>query len=309
MESKMSEKKKFGFVVLHYCTLDMTKKCIAAIQEKMAQADYEIVVVDNASGNGTGKDLAECYKDTEHVSVLLSKENLGFAKGNNLGYVYAREDLHCDFICVMNNDVILLQDNFAQLVEAAYEAHQFAVMGPHIELKDGRENAMYYEIASIEGLKKERHVYEVRLKHITSSIYLLWNLWDRAKLLLRIFLGKIHIMPELKKHEDCTEGSLEYQDELVLHGCCLIFSPIYLTKYKDAFVPDTFMFREEELLYLRCKEAGIPMVYCPEVRILHLEDISTDYIYKTERKKEIFNLENQIKSLGILLEHLEVMQK
>ena len=70
MESKMSEKKKFGFVVLHYCTLDMTKKCIAAIQEKMAQADYEIVVVDNASGNGTGKDLAECYKDTEHVSVL-----------------------------------------------------------------------------------------------------------------------------------------------------------------------------------------------------------------------------------------------
>ena len=51
------------------------------------------------------------------------------------------------------------------------------------------------------------------------------------------------------------------------------------------------------------------MVYCPEVRILHLEDISTDYIYKTERKKEIFNLENQIKSLGILLEHLEVMQK
>lgn len=154
MESKMSEKKKFGFVVLHYCTLDMTKKCIAAIQEKMAQADYEIVVVDNASGNGTGKNLAECYKDTEHVSVLLSKENLGFAKGNNLGYVYAREELHCDFICVMNNDVILLQDNFAQLVEAAYEAHQFAVMGPHIELKDGRENAMYYEIASIEGLKK-----------------------------------------------------------------------------------------------------------------------------------------------------------
>lgn len=307
--TKMSDKKRFGFVVLHYCTLDMTKKCIAAIQEKMAQTDYEIVVVDNASGNGTGKELAECYKNTEHVTVLLSEENLGFAKGNNLGYVYARENLHCDFICVMNNDVILLQDNFGQLIEDAYEKHQFAVMGPHIELKDGRENAMYYEIASAEGLEKERHVYERRLKHITSSVYLVWNLWDNAKLLLRIFLGKIHVMPELKKHEDCTEGSLEYHDELVLHGCCLIFSPLYLKQFQDAFVPDTFMFREEELLYLRCKQAQIPMVYCPEVRILHLEDISTDYIYKTERKKEIFNLENQIKSLGILLEHLEAMQK
>lgn len=29
------------------------------------------------------------------------------------------------------------------------------------------------------------------------------------------------------------------------------------------------------------------MVYCPEVRILHLEDISTDYIYKTERKRNL----------------------
>ena len=101
--TKMSDKKRFGFVVLHYCTLDMTKKCIAAIQEKMAQTDYEIVVVDNASGNGTGKELAECYKNTEHVTVLLSEENLGFAKGNNLGYVYARENLHCDFICVMRS--------------------------------------------------------------------------------------------------------------------------------------------------------------------------------------------------------------
>lgn len=53
MESKMSEKKKFGFVVLHYCTLDMTKKCIAAIQDENGTGDYEIVVVDNASGNGT----------------------------------------------------------------------------------------------------------------------------------------------------------------------------------------------------------------------------------------------------------------
>ena len=71
----MSEKKKFGFVVLHYCTLDMTKKCIAAIQEKMAQADYEIVVVDNASGNGTGKDLA-CLLYTSLCDVGIFNRNV-----------------------------------------------------------------------------------------------------------------------------------------------------------------------------------------------------------------------------------------
>ena len=51
------------------------------------------------------------------------------------------------------------------------------------------------------------------------------------------------------------------------------------------------------------------VTFCNIVQIAVKTTLSTDYIYKTERKKEIFNLENQIKSLGILLEHLEVMQK
>lgn len=34
MESKMSEKKKFGFVVLHYCTLDMTRSVLQQFRRK-----------------------------------------------------------------------------------------------------------------------------------------------------------------------------------------------------------------------------------------------------------------------------------
>lgn len=296
---------RIGFVVLHYCAADMTRKSVASIQEKLKNTDYAIVVVDNASGNGTGKELAEEYKDDSHVTVLLSDENLGFARGNNLGYVYAKEELACDFICVMNNDVMILQDNFAELIVKAYQEHGFGVMGPHIELKDGSENAMYYEIAPLESLRKERDYYRRRLSHITSPLHGLWNIWDNLKLALRILLGKLHIMPEMKRHEDQVEGAGERQQDLILHGCCLIFSPVYLQRFADAFDPVTFMFREEELLYLRCRDVGLKVLYEPALRVLHLEDIATDFMYKTERKKEIFHLENQIDSMGILIERLE----
>ena len=300
---------KLGFVVLHYCTLDMTKKSIAAIQEHMKDRDYAVVVVDNASGNGSGQELLDYYSGQEKVTVLLSERNLGFAKGNNLGFLYAKEQLKCDFICVMNNDVMLLQEDFADRIFSEFEASQFAVLGPHVELPEGKENAMYYQIADVQQLVRERSYYSVRLKHLTSRFHAVWNLWDGMKTGLRIFLGKIHVMQPIRHHEDMVEGAGERHENLVLHGCCIIFSPVYLAKFADAFDPATFMFREEELLHLRCRKNRLPIIYNPDIRILHLEDVSTNYIYKTERKKEIFNLENQIQSMGILIQRMKEMQQ
>lgn len=296
---------RFGFVILHYCAIDMTKQCIEAIREKMVNYDYHIVIVDNASGNGTGRELESFYKGQSDVVVILSKENLGFAKGNNLGYRYAKEILKCDFICIQNNDVMLLQADFGQIIEQIYREDPFAVLGPHIILPGGKENAMYYKLSTIEQLYKERNGYIKRLKRINSSLYPMWNVWETMKLKFRIFLGNIHVMPKMNLHEECIEGAHEKHTEVILHGCCLIFSHIYMDRFEDAFDPATFMFREEELLYLRCKNAKLPMHYDPNLQVLHMEDVATNLVYKTEKKKEIFNLENQIDSLGILIHKLE----
>jgi GT2 family glycosyltransferase len=296
---------RFGFVILHYCAIDMTKQSVSAIRTNQKGSDYGIVIVDNASGNGTGKELEEFYQGQPDVKVILSTENLGFAKGNNLGFCYARDVLRCDFICVQNNDVMLQQTDFAKRIQEIYKQEPFAVLGPHITLPGGKENAMYYQLASADQLRRERKGYQRKLKRIRSSWYPFWNVWEAAKLRLRVFLGKIHVMPELKLHEDCVEGAHEKQRDLILHGCCLIFSRMYMERYEDAFDPATFMFREEEILYLRCKKAGLPMHYDPSLNVLHMEDVATDFVYKTEKKKEIFHLENQINSLAILIRRLE----
>lgn len=296
---------KIGFVILHYCAMEMTIQCVETIQSKIKDVPYEIVVVDNASPNGTGKELLDRYQNTERVTVLLSEDNLGFAKGNNIGYDYARNQLGCDLISIQNNDVMILQDDFATRLVEIYEREPFAVLGPHISLLNEKENAMYYELKSLAQLKKERNLYIKRLKRLKSSMYRFWDVWEAFKFKLRVLLGKLHIMPEVVLHEDLVEGAYEKHDKLILHGCCLIFSELYAQEYQEAFDPATFMFREEEILYLRCVKAKLPMHYDPYIKVLHMEDVATNFVYKTVRTKEIFNLENQIDSMQILMERLK----
>ena len=61
------------------------------------------------------------------------------------------------------------------------------------------------------------------------------------------------------------------------------------------------MFKEEELLYLRCRQAGLKTLYSPKLDVLHLEDVSTDTVYKENREKEIFVCKNQAESLRVLI--------
>ena len=102
----------FVFLILHYCVPDMTIECIETIRERIAYKSYQIVVVDNASPDGSGRTLREKYADDSDIHILLNQENEGFARGNNTGYRYAVQNLHPDFLVVMNNDVLMIQPDF-----------------------------------------------------------------------------------------------------------------------------------------------------------------------------------------------------
>ena len=72
------------FVILHYLSEKMTIECIDQLEKIKGTSDINIVVVDNASANGSGKRLKERYEKTSYCTVLLNAENMGFAKGNNV---------------------------------------------------------------------------------------------------------------------------------------------------------------------------------------------------------------------------------
>ena len=53
----------FVFIILHYLAEDMTKECVKYIQNHLDMNRIRIVIVDNASSNGSGARLKQFYKD------------------------------------------------------------------------------------------------------------------------------------------------------------------------------------------------------------------------------------------------------
>ena len=91
----------FAFVILHYNTIEDTILCVDSIKENV-NSNYNIVIVDNCSPNGSGKLVKEKYCNDVDIHVILSERNEGFARGNNIGFIFAKERLHSKFIILMN---------------------------------------------------------------------------------------------------------------------------------------------------------------------------------------------------------------
>lgn len=280
--------RKFGFVILHYMALDMTIECVEQILKLFSNNSIKIIIVDNASSNGSGLQLREKYKNNEFVEVLINHKNLGFAQGNNLGYLYLKANYNCDFIIIMNNDVIIEQQNFLDKIQTIYQETQFAVLGPDIyspKLK-GSQSPHYR--------RDEKKLYGMSIDDVKSKISylervnnLLYYYWLRHLLFgwVRKFIPR-----RLEKCENSNK-ELDYcknMENVVLHGACLIFSIDFIKKRKLAFNPDTFLYSEEDILHYECKKQNLKILFSPEIKVIHLEDVSTDSVYKSTIKKTKF---------------------
>lgn len=78
----------------------------------------------------------------------------------------------------------------------------------------------------------------------------------------------------------------------ILHGCCRLFTPLFF-KYYDGFYPKTFLYAEEQVLYLMCKYVNIDQTYVPECEIYHKEDRSSEMSFHNDKRIDIkYNLQS-----------------
>lgn len=284
---------KIGFVILHYYTQKDTISCVESIQTKMKKENYEIVIIDNGSKNESGKLLKKKYEKEDKIHVLIQKENLGFAKGNNIGFKYAKEQLKCNYIVLLNNDTCILQEEFFNLIKEEYNKSGFAVLGPKIYLLKNQINPVNLNSLSIQRIKKELRSDSLNLFFSYIGLY---QLYTNTKKWIKKLLKK-NIVQNLADVNT-------YYKNIILHGCCLIFSPIYIEKF-NGLDERTFLYHEEELLFYRLQKNKMISVYNPKIEIFHAEDSATNAITVTDRKKRIFVYKNKIKSGKILYYELK----
>lgn len=283
--------KNFTFVILHYITLKDTIECVSSIQNNIQYKDWSIIIVDNASPNNSGEELEQKYKDEYNIKIIRSAVNLGFAKGNNLGYEYAKRVLKSDYICLVNNDTIITQKDFINKCMDIYSNEKYYVLGPNIisTIDGGQQNPFKKEIMTYKRLYKTLAIVII---HLLFNYLGIESMLKRTKNLL--FSNKKN---QRKKQE------LEYKEKqknVMLHGSCLIFSPLFVNKFKG-LCDKTFMYGEEEILFYICSKFGLLYMYDSSVQIFHKEASSTIQAVNNNTYKHLrFYYKNKIKSTLIL---------
>lgn len=105
---------KTSIVILTYNQLSYTKLCIESIRTFTDPKTYELIVVDNASNDGT----QEWLRQQKDIKTLYNECNVGFPKGCNQGIEVASGEN----ILLLNNDVVVTSNWLVQLVKALYSA-------------------------------------------------------------------------------------------------------------------------------------------------------------------------------------------
>ncbi len=114
-----------SIVILNYNTPEFTINCIESIKENTAHDSYEIIVVDNASVDDSVELLQNIPKEYK-VNLIVSKRNLGFAGGCNLGMRAAKGEE----ICLLNSDTIVTPNWLELLKDALYSDEKIGIVGP-----------------------------------------------------------------------------------------------------------------------------------------------------------------------------------
>ena len=113
-------------VVLTYNNLEFTRACLDSIESLSHYPDLELVVVDNASTDGSREWLQSWAEDREGVRLILNDENLGFAAGNNVGLAAASGD----YLVILNNDTYVTPGWVHGLVRHLQRDPGIGLVGP-----------------------------------------------------------------------------------------------------------------------------------------------------------------------------------
>ncbi|WP_416044823.1 glycosyltransferase family 2 protein [Clostridium tyrobutyricum] len=297
--------KKFTFVILHYKALESTINTIESILKNIKYYEYNIVVVDNFSNNSSYTKIYNRYRYNDKIHLIETGYNLGFAKGNNFGYFYAKQKLNADFIVTINNDVEIVQSSFLHEILKIYDENKFCVLGPDIiSTRSGQhQNPIRNKVFTTKSLNK--YLLILKIKLFIAKLLKKMNIYSKITNIKNTKYKK-NVQNRINKENTNQHGLVfdKIQKNIILDGSCYIFSDLYINKNDLAFYPETFLFFEEDILSYFCLKKGYTIIYDPRIQIIHHEDISTEKVCNSEVDKKIFQLHYAIQSGKIFMKLL-----
>ena len=128
--------KILSIVIVTWNCKKYAQEVLDSLRPFRANADVEVIVVDNASSDGTPELIRTEYPD---VRLIESRENLGFSRGNNVGI----KQTSGQYICLINPDVRVLEGCIEQMRSYMNNNTGVGLLGPEMLDAEGRHSRSY----------------------------------------------------------------------------------------------------------------------------------------------------------------------
>lgn len=233
-----------AIVIVNYNTEKITRNCLDSIYSAAAPKDgLQVVVVDNASKDGSVAMLRKYAKKQPNLVIIESKTNLGFAKGNNIG-VDASDARH---ILFLNSDTVVKRFSLVKPLKYLKAHPKVGAVTIRLYLKDGSIDydnhrgfpTPWTSISKFSGL---------------ASLFPKSTFFNNYHLGFRN-LDKIHQIP-------LAAGSF-------------LMMPTKLFRQIGMWDEKYFFYGEDIDLCYRINQAGYKIIYYPKVSTIHLRGASS----------------------------------
>lgn len=235
----MHETPKVSIIVVSYNTREVTLECLRSIYRETRQTGFEIIVIDNASDDGSAEAIRSEFPA---LDLVASRENLGFGQANNLAATRARGK----FLLLLNPDTVILNGAVDTLVQFAERTPEAGIWGGRTLFPDHSLNpTSCWRGMSLWGL----FCWMAGLNRLAPNSWLLnydgYGGWQR--------------------------DSVRPVDTVT--GCFLLISRQDWEEL-GGFDPTFYMYGEEADLCARAQQRGARPMITPEAEIIHYGGLS-----------------------------------
>ena len=129
----IAKETRLSIIIVNYNTKALTNQCVESIVKYTQCVEYEIILVDNGSSDGS----QEFFSKDTRLLFIASKENLGFGKANNLGFKHSSGK----YILLLNSDTMLYRDVLSEMVLFLEEHKEIGCLGTI--LRDENNNIVH----------------------------------------------------------------------------------------------------------------------------------------------------------------------
>lgn len=224
-----------SIIIVNWNTRDLLKQCLDSIYANPPQGKFEIIVVDNASSDGSAEMVQRTYP---YVRLIHNDENAGFARANN----QAIRQAGGEYLLLLNPDTLIRPRAITSSIEFIEKHPKAGVVG--VKLLDG-EGKLSYSCHPFPTLFRE-----------------FWRLFH---------LDKLYPVSQYKRN---FWQSTEPREVDCVQGAYMLLRKSGLDEV-GILDEDYFIYTEEVDLCYRLRKKGWKIYWLPQAEVVHYEGQST----------------------------------